>query len=338
MTTYLHKLFFLGFWFLWAAIHALALSEWGYSPQQAWADSLVSNGWLAIACATISSCLRYYLPRKDRLLYLLLMSVVVAVTWSIAARYTIAFFANETTVRHFNETLYFRVAVSWLMIICVVMINVLRHNQEEQKEQERLNNEADRIAKDAELFKLRQQLQPHFLFNSLNSISALVTSDPVAARTMVHQLSDYLRSTLKKEERKWVTLSEELEYLKLYLAIEKVRFGDRLSVLIDSTHQNTAVKIPALLLQPVVENAIKFGLYDIAGDVCIRVSASVAEKTLTIMVENPFDPDLAKPEGGTGFGLSSVQRRLQLLFGRTDLLHTATKGPIFTTTIKVPQS
>ncbi len=100
-----------------------------------------------------------------------------------------------------------------------------------RKNKRKLNKEAlqlRQLAKDAELYKLRQQLQPHFLFNSLNSISALVTSRPEQARKMIQQLSDFLRGTLKKEENQWITLEEELQHLELYLDIEKVRFGHRL--------------------------------------------------------------------------------------------------------------
>jgi len=300
-------------------------------------DSLVSNVWLATVCAFITYCLRYYLPRRERLTYLLLLSVVFVVVWTAAARYTIPLFENSMLTDNFSDTLYLRAAIAWLIIICVILMNVIWYTQEEQKEQERRKNEAERIAKDAELFKLRQQLQPHFLFNSLNSISALVVSDPRAARGMVHQLSDYLRSTLKKEEDKWVTLSEEFEYLQLYLDIEKVRFGNRLSVNIKSSEDSLQMKLPALLLQPVVENAIKFGLYDTIGNVDIGIRSAVAENMLVITVQNPFDFEVSKPKTGTGFGLNSVHRRLHLLFGRTDLLNAQGNENVFTTTIKVPQ-
>ena len=101
-----------------------------------------------------------------------------------------------------------------------------------QKEEKNINErkiDAERLTKEAELFKLRQQLQPHFLFNSLNSINALISVQPEQARKMIQQLSDFLRGTLKKEDQQWVNLSEELQYLQLYLDIEKVRFGHRLS-------------------------------------------------------------------------------------------------------------
>jgi two-component system, LytTR family, sensor kinase len=186
-------------------------------------------------------------------------------------------------------------------------------------------------------YKLRQQLQPHFLFNSLNSINALIGIRPEEARKMVQQLSDFLRGTIKKEETQWVTLHEELQYLQLYLDIEKVRFGNRLTTVIESDESTVQMKLPALLLQPIMENAIKFGLYDTTGETVIRLYTGIDENNLIIKVLNPFDPETSSPRQGTGFGLKSVQRRLYLLFARTDLLTTETKDNIFTTIVKVPQ-
>jgi LytS/YehU family sensor histidine kinase len=208
--------------------------------------------------------------------------------------------------------------------------------QDYQKNEER-KTDAEKLAKEAELFKLRQQLQPHFLFNSLNSINALIGTRPEEARKMVQQLSDFLRGTIKKEETQWVNLQEELQYLQLYLDIEKVRFGNRLATIIDISEITQQMKLPALLLQPVVENAIKFGLYDTTGETIIRLETSEKEGELIIKVSNPFDPETSSPKQGTGFGLKSVQRRLYLLFARHDLLSTETKDNIFTTVVKIPQ-
>ena len=201
------------------------------------------------------------------------------------------------------------------------------------KEKERLRV----LSREAELFKLRQQLQPHFLFNSLNSISALTGSQPEKARHMIQQLSDFLRGTLKKDDQKWSTLEEEIQYLRLYLDIEKVRFGHRLQTEIIFDDALQSLKLPALLLQPVVENAIKFGLYDTYGDVLITLRATQENNYLKIMVQNPFDPETSQPLKGTGFGLSSVQRRLFLLFARHDLLQTQKDEQNFITTILIPQ-
>ncbi len=154
---------------------------------------------------------------------------------------------------------------------------------------------------------------------------------------MVQQLSDFLRGTIKKEETQWVNMMEEIQYLQLYLDIEKVRFGNRLATIIDIDEATQQMKLPALLLQPIVENAIKFGLYDTTGETIIRLETTTQDAELILKVSNPFDPETSSPKKGTGFGLKSVQRRLYLLFARHDLLTTEVKENIFITTVKIPQ-
>jgi LytS/YehU family sensor histidine kinase len=237
-----------------------------------------------------------------------------------------------------DRSLFIRGLYSWLMITLVSAISWLWFTVREQQEIEKRNAATEKMAREAELSRLRQQLQPHFLFNSLNSISALAGSKPEEARKMIQQLSDFLRGTLKKDDQQLVTLSEELQHLQLYLEIEKVRFGHRLRTNIERDETSLAMKLPSLLLQPVVENAIKFGLYDTTGETIIRLSAKAQDGYLTITIENPFDPSTAQPKQGTGFGLNSVQRRLYLLYARQDLLSTHQHETIFTTHIKIPQT
>ena len=218
----------------------------------------------------------------------------------------------------------------------MAMMSLLWYTQQEQKEMDARKLEGERIAKDAELVKLRQQLQPHFLFNSLNSISALTGSQPEKARHMIQQLSDFLRGTLKKDEQVWTTLEEELQYLQLYLEIEKVRFGYRLQTLVTHNEDVLQMKLPSMLLQPVVENAIKFGLYDTLGEVVISIDAKKVDGLLEVTVQNPYDEETLQP-AGTGFGLTSIQRRLYLLFARHDLLKTARENNYFITKVIIPQ-
>ncbi len=284
--------------------------------------------------------MRYYLPRQEKYWYVLVISGGLACVWLIAVRVSLwalfkkdniylAMVGNSSTVRF---------GIAFLMLGCMAMMCLLWFTQKEQKEMDARKMEAENLAKEAELYKLRQQLQPHFLFNSLNSISALVTTQPEQARKMVHQLSDFLRGTLKKEEHQSVNLEEELQYLELYLDIEKVRFGHRLTSVVECEEECKQMKLPPLLLQPVVENAIKFGLYDTTDDITIRIAAKSINNYLEVTVENPFDPETSSPKKGTGFGLSSVQRRLYLLFARNDLLQTKAENNLFVTTVKIPQT
>lgn len=212
------------------------------------------------------------------------------------------------------------------------------NNMQEQKEKEKRQRDAEQLVKEAELAKLRQQLQPHFLFNSLNSISALAGSKPNEARKMIQQLSDFLRGTLKKDENQTVQLKDELEHLKLYLEIEKVRFGHRLNIELNCSEESLNAKIPPLLMQPIVENAIKFGLYDTVDEITISVKSFLDADLLKIEIRNPFDSETLTAQQGTGFGLSSVQRRLFLLYTRNDLLLTEMKDHQFIATLKIPQT
>lgn len=333
------RLMFVLFWIAIIADHAIVLHWFGLTTRVAVIDSLISNTFLLLAGLLIINTLRYYLPRRENYIHLLAWAIFFTILIALLEGWILnAIFRNEAGYSIFlHQSLAVRISLDFLLLSCLILFSVLWFHQQEQKQQEQRKEDAEKLTKEAELFKLRQQLQPHFLFNSLNSINALIGTRPEEARKMVQQLSDFLRGTLKKEETQWVTLKEELQYLQLYLDIEKVRFGNRLATEIETTDITNEQKLPALLLQPLVENAIKFGLYDTTGETVISIAARYDGSTLTISVVNPFDPETSSPQQGTGFGLKSVQRRLYLLFARNDLLTTGAKENIFTTTVKIPQ-
>jgi hypothetical protein len=205
-----------------------------------------------------------------------------------------------------------------------------------QEELSRREGQLIQLSKEAELAQLRQQQQPHFLFNSLNSIHALVIASPQRARDMVLLLSDFLRGTLRAEGQSWISLADEIKYLTMYFDIERVRFGHRLLVDLSVEEGVEELRIPPLLVQPLVENAIKYGLYGTLGEVkiCIRCQKE-GNNYLLIEVQNPFDPQ-DSGQGGTGFGLSSVERRLFLIYGRTDLLIKNAANGLFSVYLKIP--
>jgi len=302
-------------------------------------DSIFSNFLLLLACLLVMNTLRYYMPRREKYLHIVFWCLLESALWLTLVNWLLPLILKsfDGYALFMDQSLAVRWCVAFLLMAANTLISVIWYNWEENKEDEQRERDTEKLAKEAELFKLRQQLQPHFLFNSLNSINALIGSRPQEARKMIQQLSDFLRGTLKKEEHQWVSLQEELQYLQLYLDIEKVRFANRLSAIIEADEAVQKMKLPALLLQPIVENAIKFGLYDTTGEAIIRIIARSEDNNLVIRVENPFDAETSTTQKGTGFGLGSVQRRLYLLFARADLLATESKENIFVTIVKIPQ-
>jgi len=333
------KYIYTGWWLIWAGIHFYVLYDLDIEVRTAIIDSLVSNGLLAGIGLLIINNMRYYLPRQERYGYLVALSLGLSITWVLLDRLFLWLLFRQVPgyADFLSHSTAVRFGIGFLMTACVSLLSLLWFSAHEQKQTDERQSDLERLAREAELYKLRQQLQPHFLFNSLNSINALIGSRPAEARHMLHQLSAFLRGTLKKEEHQWVSLQEELEYISLYLEIEKVRFGHRLVTEVIFDEITGSMQLPALLLQPIVENAIKFGLYDTTDTATIRLQARKVEKNLIIEVSNPFHPDTAKGLKGTGFGLNAVQRRLYLLFDRKDLLNTSTRENIFITTLTIPE-
>ncbi len=331
---------FVTWWIVWFSAELYILTFYDVPWKDALVDTSINIGLLILTSIFVFNTLKFYQPTRGNLLYVRIWALLHA--WFIMALN--AWIVVQITSN--NEFLLAFMSKSWpiryvfnlIMLGCVTAAMTMLHYVSEEKAQEQRKDDAEKLAKETELVKLRQQLQPHFLFNSLNSISALAGSRPEEARKMIQQLSDFLRGTLRKDEQQLVSLKEELHHLNLYLEIEKVRFGHRLNTHIDCHEQLENYTLPSLLLQPLVENAIKFGLYDTTEQVLIEVNTSLENNELIISVKNPYDPTTSMPRKGTGFGLSSVGRRLYLLYGRTDLLKTAAEQTHFITTIYIPQA
>jgi LytS/YehU family sensor histidine kinase len=280
---------------------------------------------------------RHYTPNRKNGFLLVIFPLLLSggLVWG-HAQLLDWWFAEESNYLELLESSFlyrwvFLGVVIQLLAVLAVVISKLAG----QEELSRREGQLLQLSKDAELAQLRQQLQPHFLFNSLNSIHALVLASPQRAREMVLLLSDFLRGTLRSEGQSWINLSDELKYLSMYFDIERVRFGHRLLVEMEVVPEVESLKIPPLLVQPLVENAIKYGLYGTLGEVKIRISCQKEENYLLITVQNPFDPQDSGPEG-IGFGLSSIERRLFLIFGRTDLLLKSAENNLFQVQLKLP--
>ncbi len=326
-------------WMVLITAQALILYDLKFPISIVLGDSFLSITMLLLASLLVLNITRYYLPTSYQYIGIIASSSVLSLLWLLISNSSLKILFEEQTayLGFLHNSLVIRYAFAFLVLTIVTIASILWYNWQERKKESKRKSDVEALSREAELFKLRQQLQPHFLFNSLNSINALIGLDPQLARKMVQQLSDFLRGTLKKEESQMVTLEEEIGYLNLYLEIEKVRFGNRLQTKIDISEGCKQALLPTLLLQPIVENAIKFGLYDTTGQTLITIDCRSEGNELLISVKNPFDPETSAPQKGTGFGLSSIKRRLYLLFARNDLLSTAAHDTIFETTVKIPQ-
>ncbi|MCI0750882.1 MAG: histidine kinase, partial [Flammeovirgaceae bacterium] len=287
---------FIIWWLVLVLVEAYAtMSSFGFSLKVALLDAVSINLLIATAWWIIFNAFRYYRPSASQAFYIVVWSLAEAVICEWIHYFLMRnVLPNETSYLDFlSHSHMVRGLIVWLMIMLVAILSWMWYFLRDLRDSEQREQDAARLAREAELARLRQQLQPHFLFNSLNSISALAGSQPEEARKMIQQLSDFLRGTVKRDDQQLISLQEELKHLELYLEIEKVRFGHRLKTEVVKDDKSLNLKLPALLLQPVVENAIKFGLYDTIGEIVIRIEAKAENSQLVLTVTNPFDPSTA---------------------------------------------
>jgi hypothetical protein len=231
--------------------------------------------------------------------------------------------------------------LNYLLVFGVNMILFhLNYARRAGLQQERQLAEANLAAQQAQLAALRYQLNPHFLFNALNSISALiVTQRNKDAEAMTDKLSSFLRSSLNADPAELIPLDEELALTEEYLAIESVRFGERLGINIDCEDQACHALVPSFLVQPLVENAVKHGVARSSAPVEIAIDARLMNGSLRISVSNCLTRDEIDhlPDAqGAGVGLDNVRHRLQAVFGRRASLTAGAAGDRFVATISIP--
>ncbi len=262
-------------------------------------------------------------------------SLIIAFTTDVHANST---YNNDFVAAYFLEHLFImRFAVAYLLLLTIVKTFWIDKHLDEQQRTLHILLEKERQLSKAEISNLQSQFQPHFLFNSLNSINALIKTQPDRAREMLLNLSEFLRLTLQKGKEEFNTIEDELNYLNLYLSIEKIRFGNRLDVTVSVDDKCHTAKIPSLILQPIIENAIKYGLNSMTGAVQIKIEVICSNPYLVIHIQNPYDETSISQTKGTGFGIKSVEQKLRLLFKRNDLLSLDKSNGTFAVSLKIPQ-
>ena len=239
------------------------------------------------------------------------------------------------TVERYRQQIPLLFSAAILLFLLALAVNYLGLAFEEARDAEQRQVELQVHARNAELRALRAQLDPHFLYNCLNSIAALTSADPAGARRMCLLLGEFLRSTLHVGALTRIPLADELALADRFLAIEQVRFGPRLQVerTIDPT--SLAARVPPLFMQPLVENAIRHGIADLLDGGTIRVDAARAGERLMISIENPCDPDALTPMK-QGTGMSNVRQRLAAVFGPGATLSARADGGRFRVELSLP--
>jgi sensor histidine kinase YesM len=323
----------------WLMIHTIFLIEHQIELEFALSDAALFAIPLGMAAWIGGITLRYYRPDWKRIPAILIWTATEAIIIIYLYEYLAESFGQmdwriNAQLSQGNTLLF--LLVYFVLNIFTLFVWIWLNNLEKETIDKR-SIETEKLAKESELEGLKLQLQPHFLFNSLNSVNALLHVNPEEASRMVLLLSDFFRSSLKKSQDTLITLKEELETVQLYLQIEEIRFSSRLLVEINLQESCTELKLPALILQPIIENAIKHGLYGTTEKVVIQIDASYSANQLILRVSNPYTPEDSMISTGTGFGLKSIYRRLYLIYARNDLMKIEKDHEKFVIQLNLPQ-
>jgi two-component system, LytTR family, sensor kinase len=266
----------------------------------------------------------------------LVAAIVFTSLWTLASGLLVkSLLQNPLYDLYFDSHISARIFQGFMFYTLLASIYYLYVYSENNKQKRSREAELLDQLKNAQLTALKSQINPHFLFNSLNSISSLTITNPAKAQKMIIALSDFMRYSLKKNMDEMVSLDTELQNINLYLQIEKIRFGDKLSYNFEVEEACKKHLIPNLILQPIFENAIKYGVYETSESVEIRLKAVSTSTGLILTVVNNFDPD-AVSDRGNGVGLKNIRERLRIIYGSSQLLSAEKENNVFRISLEIP--
>lgn len=330
-------------WFIYSVLQVVVIQKTvGIDITSSILDSLIYNGVLMFLGLSFWFPLAYADKNKSQLMMFLnsLLAYIIYLAIWLAISYHLTNWVLENNVEYIKfsqKTLLIRVIAGGIMFLFLATLYHLFDFYQSLEEKKRQEEMLKKLVKEAELKALKAQLNPHFLFNSLNSISSLTITDCDKAREMVNKLSDFLRYSLKENDTSLLSLEEELKNMGKYLEIEKVRFGDRLELEIEADDDCKEMKLPPMILQPLYENAVKHGVYESIEPVLIRTFCRCVDGMLEISIINNFDPE-SLPNKGEGVGLSNIRNRLKMFYHKDDLFNTSKENNHFEARLSIPQN
>jgi sensor histidine kinase YesM len=305
-------------------------------------DGIVSNFLHALIGIAIWFPVRFN-PVSARnllnpLLAILVSGLFVVASWTGFSYLILDFLfrGNDNYLEFLHRSIPSRIVTDFLLYAVLVLVYSLIVYSMNLRE--KISEEANlrTLVREAEINMLKAQINPHFLFNSLNSISLLTSREPEKAREMIIKLSDYLRYSLRFGKESTISFREEIENMDRYLDIEKIRFGDKLIYRQKISEDTLDLPIPNMILQPLLENAIKHGVYESTEPILIEIFSEKTRNKLRIKIENNFDPDSISRKGA-GIGLKNIASRLQLIYNRTDLLQYTNDNGCFRVELLIPE-
>jgi two-component system, LytTR family, sensor kinase len=268
------------------------------------------------------------------LFHFIAASILCAIWFYLSLAIYKPFFSEES---HFLEDgLPSKIFAGYVMYAIYLIFFYAVNYYQSLKEKIKKEVEYKTLIREAELQALKSQINPHFLFNSLNSISSLTVSNPEKAQEMVINLSTFMRYSLMHNEKEMVSFTRELENIKLYLGIEKVRFGKKLNAEFEIDEHCLQAEIPNMILQPLFENAIKYGVYETTEQVTIKTTCQCDGNVLKITIVNDYDSSSMKRKG-EGIGLRNIRKRMQIIYNQPDLIKITDLKTSFEVQIIIPQ-
>lgn len=273
------------------------------------------------------------------LIYILITGIIIVVFWIFINWLLLLFIQDDKNLLNtlLEKTLIFKFSFGLINYIFTTMIYYLITYYQNYRENQKRKEELSVLLVNSELSNLKSQINPHFLFNSLNSISYLIYSNPEDAHNSIVKLSDYFRYSLSKSNDKFTTLKDELENIFRYLDIEKIRFNDKMNIIKDIDEKCLNYKMPVIILQPLIENAVKHGVYESTEVIDIEINAKDYSDFFTVEIKNNYIKEFQNKKG-TSTGLKNVSKRLNLTYNREDLIKINKKENYFSVIITFPKN
>jgi len=307
----------------------------------AFLDGLIFNGTFALLSISIWYIVRFTDFSKSRIVSFIL-NHLFSMLFLIIIWLVLGYFLSQSIISNAEYNAFLGHSIVWRAVMGILFYALLALGYyvyifyTNIQNKIKAESELKALVKEAELNSLKNQINPHFLFNSLNSISSLTITNPEKAREMLVKLSELMRYSLKTNHNDQSSLNVELENIEKYIALEKIRFGNKLIYEKDIDQACCSMLLPNMLLQPLFENAIKHGIYESTESIIIKVRCRAINKLLQITIENNFDPD-GKSHKGEGIGISNIKKRLAIMYKMPNLLNTEKRGDLFIAKLLIPQ-